>query len=156
MDAVGLEILQRELAADHRVLMDAAGKASDRIGERHPGHLEACAYELARFYTVLERMLENICEAFENHFERDGDWHEKLLTRLSLDLPGLRPAFIPEGVVGNLRELKRFRHLIRHAYDLTLREDRLRELVAFAAATNSALPAWCAEFITTVRREQNW
>lgn len=42
MDAVALEILERELAADRRVLMDAAGKASDRIGEGYPGHLEAC------------------------------------------------------------------------------------------------------------------
>jgi hypothetical protein len=156
MDAVGLEILQRELAADRRVLLDAAGKASDRIGDTHPGHLEACAYELARFYTVLERMLENVCEAFENHFERDGDWHEKLLTRLSLDLPGMRPALIPESAVGSLRELKRFRHLIRHAYDLTLREDRLRELAQFATETSNALPTWCAEFIAAVRREQNW
>jgi hypothetical protein len=156
MDAIGLEILERELAADRRVLMDAAGKASDRIGERHPGHLEACAYELARFYTVLERMLENLCEAFENHFERDGDWHERLLTRVSLDLPGLRPALIPESAVGNFRELKRFRHLIRHAYDLTLREDRQRELAEFAAATSDALPAWHAEFLAAVRREQNW
>lgn len=156
MDGVGLEILERELAADRRVLLDAARKASDRIGETHPGHLEACAYELARFYTVFERMLENICEAFENHFERDGDWHEKILTRLSLDLPGLRPALIPEAAVGNLRELKRFRHLIRHAYDLTLRQDRLRELTEFATATSRALPTWHAEFLATVRREQNW
>lgn len=65
MDAVGLGILERELAADRRVLADAAGKAAERIGETHDGHLEACAYELARFYTVFERMLEGICEAFE-------------------------------------------------------------------------------------------
>ena len=156
MDSVGLDILERELAADHRVLMDAAGKASDRIGETHPGHLEACAYELARFYTVFERMLENVCEAFENHFERDGDWHERLLTRLSLDLPGLRPALIPESAVVNLSELKRFRHLIRHAYDLILRENRLRELAQFATETTSGLPSWCAEFLAAVRREQNW
>lgn len=155
MDAVGLEILERELAADRRVLADAAGKAADRIDETHPGHLEACAYELARFYTVLERMLENICEAFENHFERDGDWHEKLLTRLSLDLPGLRPPLLPDGAVANLRELKRFRHLIRHAYDLTLRENRLRELVQFAVEADGALPAWCTDFLGAVRREQN-
>lgn len=156
MDAVGLEILERELTADRQVLRDAAKKASDRIGETHPGHLEACAYELARFYTVFERMLENICEAFENHFERDGDWHERILTRLSLDLPGLRPALIPESAVASLRELKRFRHVIRHAYDLTLRQDRLRELTELAAATSSALPAWHAEFLAAVRREQNW
>ena len=156
MDAVGLSILERELAADRRVLADAAGKAAQRIDDTHNGHHEACAYELARFYTVFERMLEGICEAFENHFEHDGDWHERLLTRLSLDLPGLRPAFLPEAAVANLRELKRFRHLIRHAYDLTLREQRLRELAQFAVAADGAVRAWCADFLGAVRREQNW
>jgi hypothetical protein len=43
MDAVGLEILERELAADRKVLADAAGKAEQRIVESNPGHLEACA-----------------------------------------------------------------------------------------------------------------
>jgi hypothetical protein len=156
MDAVGLEILQRELASDRKVLADAAGKASQRIAESNPGHLEACAYETARFYTVLERMLENICKAFENHFDRHGDWHEKLLSRLMLELPGLRPAFLPQDMLAQLRELKRFRHLIRHAYDLTLREDRLRELVTIVGDVNAAMPQWCANFVAAVRREQNW
>lgn len=156
MDAVGLGILERELAADRLVLADAAGKAAQRIEDTHDGHLEACAYELARFYTVFERMLQGICEAFENHFEHEGDWHEKLLTRLSLDLPGLRPAFLPEAAVEKLRELKRFRHLIRHAYDLTLREERLRELVCFVIETDGAARGWCVDFLGAVRREQNW
>ena len=106
MDAVGLEILERELAADRKVLADAAYKAGQRAGEAHPGHLEACAFEMARFYTVFERMLESICAAFENHFEHHGDWHEKLLARLTLDLPGLRPPFLPQAMLPEMRELK--------------------------------------------------
>jgi hypothetical protein len=156
MDAVGLEILERELAADRKVLADAAGKAGQRIAEANPGHLEACAYEMARFYTVFERMLENICEAFENHFERHGDWHEKLLVRLTLTLPGLRPAFLPEHALSELRELKRFRHLIRHAYDLILRADRLRELAGIVGKADAAVPQWCSSFLAAVKREQNW
>jgi hypothetical protein len=156
LDAVGLGILERELAADRRVLADAAGRAAQRIEDTYDGRLEACAYELARFYTVFERMLQSLCEAFENHFEHDGDWHERLLTRLSLDLPGLRPAFLPQAAVEKLRELKRFRHLIRHAYDLTLREDRLHELTRFATEVEGEVRAWCADFLAAVRREQNW
>jgi len=111
---------------------------------------------MSRFYTVFERMLENICEAFENHFERQGDWHEKLLARLSLDLPGLRPAFFPEHMLADVWEIKRFRHLIRHAYDLVLREDRLRELVAIVERIDAAMLEWCANFSRAVRREQKW
>jgi hypothetical protein len=59
-------------------------------------------------------------------------------------------------MMAELRELKRFRHLVRHAYDLTLREDRLRELVTIVSKVDVAMPEWCAGFLAAVRREQNW
>lgn len=156
MDAVGLNILLEELLADCEVAQDAARKASFRSKETSPGHLEACAYELARFYNVIEQMLERICESFENQFEKRGDYHERLLQRLSLDLQGIRPAFIPKARVPDLRELKGFRHLVRHAYDLALRADRLTELVRIAQEISAELPAWCAAFGNKVRTEQGW
>lgn len=156
MDAVGLAVLMRELAGDGTVLAGAANNAARWIGQPAAGHLEACAYEMNRFYTVLERMLERICEGFENHFEKSGNYHDKLLQRLALDLPGLRPAFLPVESLPELSELRRFRHLIRHAYTLTLRADRLGELVDVARRMSAALPGWCDRFATAVRREQGW
>lgn len=156
MDSLGLTVLMREIAADRAVLASAADNAARWVEQSTPGALEACAYEMNRFYTALERMLERICESFENHFERNGNYHEKLLQRLALDLPGLRPAFIPPPALPPLTELRRFRHLVRHAYDLTLRADRLRELVSFAKGANDALPGWCDAFEKAVRREQGW
>jgi hypothetical protein len=132
MDAAGLTILLRELEADFAVAKDAADKAAFYLKQNSAGRLEACAYELSRFYNVLERMLERICESFENHFEKRGDYHERLIQRLMLDLPGIRPSFIPSDQAPDLRELKGFRHVMRHAYDLILREDRLIELVQIA------------------------
>ena len=156
MDAAGLTILLKELEADYAVAADAAGKAGERIGQKSPGHLEACAYELARFYTTFERMLQRICDEFENHFDKRGDYHEKLLQRLSLSLEEIRPAFIPPGKLDALRELKGFRHLVRHAYDITLRADRLAELVQLAAEVSAKLPDWCVQFGNKVRAEQHW
>lgn len=156
MDAIGLTILMRELAADCAVLAGAAGNAAQWIAQSETGRLEACAYEMNRFYTVLERMLERICEGFENHLEKSGNYHEKLLQRLALDLPGLRPAFLPPEALPQLSELRRFRHLVRHAYDLSLRADRLGELVDMAKRVSAALPAWCDRFSAAVRREQGW
>lgn len=101
-------------------------------------------------------MLERICRGFENRFERSGNYHEKLLQRLALDLPGLRPAFLPTDAVAELSELRRFRHLVRHAYDLTLRADRLGELVDTAKRMSAAPPGWCDRFAAAVRREQGW
>jgi hypothetical protein len=156
MDAAGLSILSAELAADCTVLADAGKKAGLRLRDQGPGHMEACAYELARLYNVLEKMLERICDAFENHFEKRGDYHEKLIQRLNLRLEGIRPAFIPPGRAAEIRELKGFRHVMRHAYDLTLRPDRLSELVVVAERLAAELPTWCGCFEKAVRAEQHW
>ena len=156
MDAVGLAILERELAADATVLRAASAAATLRLRERAGGYAEAAAYELARFYTVLEKSMERICLAFENHFDKRHDYHERLLQRLVLDLPGIRPAFVPAGELPVLRDLKGFRHIARHAYDLQLRPDRLEELAAGAARIGAAYPAWVGNFAASVRREQGW
>jgi hypothetical protein len=156
MDAPGLTILLKELEADCAVARDAARKAALRLNESAPGHLEACAYELGRLYNVIERMLERICFEFENHLEQRGDYHERLLQRLSLDLDGIRPAFLPRDQVSQLRELKGFRHVMRHAYDLTLRADRLAELAGIAERVADQLPDWCRTFGDKVRAEQGW
>ena len=156
MDAVGLTVLLREMEVDCAVVRDAAQKAALRLRERGPGHAEACAYELARLYNTLEKMFERICEAFENHFEKRGDYHERLVQRLTLDLPGIRPAFIPAGSAPAVRELKGFRHVVRHAYDLELKVGRLEELSALAGQLATDLPGWCAVFGQRVRTEQGW
>lgn len=156
MDAAGLTVLLKELEADCAVVRDAAAKAAERVKQEHPGYLEAAAYEVGRLYSAFERALERISEEFENHFERRGDYQEKLLQRLSLELRGIRPAFIPADRVAALREVKGFRHLTRHAYDVVLREDRLQELAEIAVELADALPAWCEEFGECVRKEQGW
>ena len=156
MDAGGLSILLKEMEADCAVAQDAAQKAALRLREESPGHLEACAYELARFYSVVERMFERLCEEFEHHFEKRGDFHEKLIQRLALDLEGIRPAFIPKDRAADVRELKGFRHVMRHAYDLTLRADRLEELSGIAERLAVELPVWCVSFGKRVRKEQGW
>jgi hypothetical protein len=156
MDELGLEILKRELDEDCRVAAEAAAQAIARTNESHPGHLEAAAFEAARFYNILERMLERICVAFENQFEKRGDYHERLLQRLALDLPGFRPAFLPQEALPDLREVKGFRHVIRHAYDLVLQSDRLQSIVKRCQCTAEQLPGWCERFVASVRSEQGW
>ena len=156
MDELGLDILSRELEEDCRVAAGAAANAVARLAERHAGHLEAAAFEAARFYNVLERMLERICMSFENQFEKRGDYHERLLYRLALALPGLRPAFLPQEALPDLREVKGFRHVVRHAYDLVLQPDRLQAIVERCRRLAQQLPQWRERFVAEVRREQGW
>lgn len=156
MDAAGLTILLAELAEDCVVAQEAAQNAKLRLGEQLNGSREACAYELARFYNVFEQMLERVCQEFENHFDKQADYHERLIKRLSLHLASIRPAFIPKESITDVRELKGFRHVVRHAYDLKLRADRLAELVIIAERIAAALPAWCEDLGKKVRIEQGW
>ena len=151
MDAIALEVLRQELAADARVLQDAARLARARLGDDTAAGMEACGYQLSRYYNVLERMFERVGEAFENQFERRGDFHERLLIRMSLDLPGIRPRLLEPADLQRVRELKGFRHLFRHAYDLQLRPDRLAELVPLAEQFVIDLPLRCEAFLGSVQ-----
>jgi hypothetical protein len=156
MDAVGLTVLLKEIEADCAVIQDAAHKAQLRLGDSTESRLEACAYVLARLYNILEKVLERICRGFENHFDKRDDYHERLIQRLALVLPGIRPAFIPKDSVRAVRELKGFRHVVRHAYDLEFREERIKELAALAAQLATQLPVWSMDFGERIRTEQGW
>ena len=146
MDPVALHILCRELEDDARVLHEAAATARKRLDDPHPGHLEACGFEINRVYNVIEKAFERVCVAFENHFEKRGDYHERLIERVSLDLPGFRPAFLPAEWRVEIRDVKNFRHVFRHAYDLKLHAERLGPLVATVEKLDSQFSAWIARF----------
>lgn len=151
MDRIGLAILEQELKADAAVMEEAVHLAGERLADVHAGHLSACGYELNRFYNVLEKSFERLCAAFENHFEKSGDYHERLLERASLDLPGIRPRFLPAEHKSRVRQLKSFRHFFRHAYDPILRGDRLAELVADAREVSAAFPGWVERFSAAIQ-----
>ncbi|MEZ6131804.1 MAG: hypothetical protein R3C59_24355 [Planctomycetaceae bacterium] len=150
MDRIAAEILKQELLADADVLCLAVTAARQRIEEDFPGSLPACGYELNRTYNILEKGFERICEAFENHFEKRGAFHEKLIERMRLDLPGIRPAFLPADQVHAVRELKGFRHVFRHAYDLTLLPDRLIQLVQQAEQVADGYTRWIESFVEAI------
>lgn len=81
---------------------------------------------------------------------------ERLIQRLALTLPGIRPAFIPKDGVRAVRELKGFRHVVRHAYDLEFREERMKELGALAEQLAVQLSVWSADFGKRIKAEQGW
>ena len=128
------------------MIQSASRKAALRLSETTDGRLEACAFELVGLYNIFEKILERVCSGFENHFETKGAYHERLLSRLALELPDIRPAFIPKEFVPSVRELKRFRHFVRHAYDIEFREDRMAVLAGLAAQLAAQLPAWSEDF----------
>jgi len=156
MDQLSLGVLGAELRDDCRVLAEAARSADQFFHRSTPGFLEATAYHLNRAYNAIEQICLRIAKAFENQIEDDSGWHAELLRRLTIELPGVRPALFERVLLPDLQDLKGFRHLVRNAYDLTLRQERIAPLVAAATQLAAQMPRLCEQFIQTVAREQGW
>ncbi|MCL6509580.1 MAG: hypothetical protein K6U78_02725 [Anaerolineae bacterium] len=101
--------------------------------ERHPissessdDELIVVAYHLHNLYNAFENIFVNIASTFENSIDPLDRWHAQLLERMRLDVSPLRPAVIDEDAYDLLDELRRFRHVFRHAYSIRLDADRLQ------------------------------
>ena len=151
MDPVAIQILEDGWRKDARVLQGAVDTMRSCLAEDSRGRLAATAYELNRFFNVLEKSFERLCETFENHFEKDGSYHERLIERMELEISGIRPAFLPPEALPAVRELKGFRHVMRHAYELELDPERIARFVDDADTISRSFPAWCEAFLREVR-----
>ncbi len=154
MDRLELHALRAELRQDCRVATEACQRAAERFDRREPAGYEACAHQLARLYNALEQMGLRVARAFENRIEDQKGWHGALLPRLFLAIPGVRPALFPPALKLPLNELKGFRHVFVHAYDLELDPEKLTLLMKYARQVTDALPGAVENFVATVAREQ--
>jgi len=151
MDRIALQILTDGWAEDARVMAAAEKTMRERLAEPSAGRYAAAAFEINRIYNILEKAFERLCETFENHLDRSGRYHEHLIERVCLELRGIRPAFVPRDAGRAVRELKGFRHIFRHAYDVDLDPARVEHAAQNASRCVSDFPGWCEAFLTGVR-----
>jgi len=71
-------------------------------------------------YNTFENIFRNVAAVFENSVDDVERWRVRLLERMRLDVLPLRPAVIDDAAYDALDELRRFRHLFRHAYSVKL------------------------------------
>jgi hypothetical protein len=76
------------------------------------------AINLHGYYTGLETLCERIARQLDETVPSGPTWHAELLTQMQVEVPGLRPRVIDPAVVGDLHELRKFRHFFRNAYVL--------------------------------------
>jgi hypothetical protein len=153
MDRIAIAVLRAELEADCVVVSQAARCASERFGEGRPEQLEACAFQLARLYNAVEQLGLRIAKAFENNIDDERGWHVELLRRLALEIPGVRPAPFGASILPALQDLRGFRHVVRHAYDLELRKEKVLPVVEAAERVAAELPGLCHAFLDKVADE---
>ena len=151
MERIALQILEDGWVQDGKTMRRAAALLESRLAEQTDGRWAAAAFEINRIYNILGKAFERLCETFENHLVKTGRYHDTLIERVTLDLKGIRPAFLPAEAVRDVRELKGFRHLFRHAYDLDLDPVRVTAAADNAARCVRSFDDWCAAFLATVR-----
>src|SRR5438128_6066086 len=154
MDELKLATLRDELLADCRVAHHAWQTAEARLREGTAAALEGCGHHLARLYNAIEQMGTRLARAFENQNEDDRSWHAELIRRLTIPIQGVRPAFFTEDLRQPLRELRAFRHVFTHAYDLQLDPEKLALLVKYAGQVAPKLEALCQSFVQQVAQQE--
>lgn len=91
-------------------------------------------YTLHNLYSALERLFERIARTFENQVEDVSRYHAELLRRMMLDVPQVRPAVLSRASYDLLNELRAFRHLFRHGYEVELEPERVERLATRVCA----------------------
>lgn len=155
MELIGLITLRDEMREDCRVAAEAARLATSRYDEKTESGVEASAHYLARFYNIVEQLALRVAKAFENHIDDERGWHTELIRRLSIAIGGIRPALFPTELGQPLRELRAFRHVFTHAYDLQLDRDKLKLLLKYCHQVDNRLRAVCEDFFREVARQEN-
>jgi hypothetical protein len=154
MDLLELQTLADEVINDGQVAILASKVARLRFDESTPSGYESCAHHLSRLYNIIEQMGLRVARAFENNIEDEKKWHTELLNRLTLRIHGVRPPLFTSEVVQPMHELRAFRHVFVHAYDLRLDVEKLSLLLKYADLVAARLPGMLTTFIQAVALEQ--
>jgi len=128
--------IRRDMQAIQQIYSELAQHAI--ASETKQDTLIVIAYYLHNLYNAFENIFKNIATTFENSVDSSAGWHSQLLDQMALDLLPLRPAVVDPTAMPALDELRRFRHVFRHAYLIQLDTRRLK--LVWESALN--LQAW--------------
>lgn len=129
---------------------DAAAAVLDRLrmaAERvrasvaDPVTVGAAALYLQNFYTAVEELLRRVALELDGGIAAGDDWHRELLGQMSLPVEAVRPRVIDDSLRADLDLLRRFRHVVRHAYAADFDWDEMQPVIAAAERVMSDLPA---------------
>ena len=146
-------LLESSIRRDMEVIAGIYEEMARRpgIAQADEDTLIVIAYHLHNLYNAFENIFLNIAALFEDTADEVARWHSQLLERMRLDLMPLRPAVIDDVAYDALDELRRFRHLFRHAYGIRLDRARLGLVLDKALVLQKVYPALLERFIAFLR-----
>ncbi len=83
---------------------------------------------LENYYTCLETLFLRVSQHFENHLEEQR-WHQAVLEKMTLRIPGIREAVLQDSTKRGLQELLRFRHFKRYYFEFEYDWKRIDYLI---------------------------
>ena len=107
-----------ELAEIRRASQKAleACRAAQSVGPNQRFLIDAAALNLHTFYGGVERIFEFVAREIDGSLPGGPSSHRDLLSQMSMDVPGGRPAVIGPTTRASLEEFPHFRHLVRNLY----------------------------------------
>ena len=112
--------------------------------------VNAIASGIEKVYSGVERALTRVVRSVDRHVPDGPEWHADLLRRLSVDIPGRRPAVISEEPRRRLDGLRAFRHRERNTYVHELAPARILEIAG------NVSPALRSVNEDVARLERHW
>lgn len=116
-------LIRRELANSAQLRREAIDELA-----RPDGNPRVLGSVMHDFYNCCERVFRRIGMEMNGAAHRGESWHKELLFRMTVSVPGVRPAVISEDLAAELDEFLAFRHLFRNIYGFELKGDRVTRL----------------------------
>ncbi|HHY39009.1 MAG TPA: hypothetical protein GX507_08815 [Clostridia bacterium] len=80
-------------------------------------------------YTSFENAAKAVAARIDKSMPSGPDWHKELITQLTLEVPGVRPAMISPKTAALIEPYRGFRHIFRNLYGFDLSSDKIKELI---------------------------
>lgn len=130
MDSTKLILLKVDLEGQMNIVRQIHQKLLDRAERLQQMNddaiLESSAYQIHNLYCAVEDLLKIVASCFENNINSSSQWHSLLLQRMTMEIPGVRPALLSSDSYTILNALRGFRHFFRHAYGASIDSDQLK------------------------------
>ena len=154
MDKGAFSVLEAELRARFRDVSRIGDRIEERLGAfAHSAEgVDSMGYQLHNLYGAFEQLFEEVARFFENQIE-GIQYHAELVRRMQLEIEGVRPALLAAETASDLDELRRFRHLFRHAYTADLDPDKVANLAGKAVYIQRDFARDFEQFLMLLRPE---
>ena len=126
------EAFARRLAAEIDHELQSLGALRDELAAAPRDDdtltLRARGSMLHDFYGGIERIFIRIAEELNGGVPQGERWHRQIVTDMTLEIPGVRPAVIDAALADELGDFLRFRHVFRNVYGSLPQTERMRPL----------------------------